>query len=227
VLGDRKGLSDRLSPSLLLPGNDPRPGRKHGLAPFLADTQLCIGTQAHLASWLAVEEKNCARDGNGQDVCERLWLTNMYATNCQRRCKNTPLPWGVWLGNLHGKKRKQTGGFRPGIASPARPGRQEPCVGGPHMEATFVSAPGNQNQTIDERRPLPRTSMGKNAIGSTKGKKQKKEGPVKISGDSDQKQGYANNRPSRSIRFAAAVWCRPIPCAAAKWYKLANTESSC
>ena len=107
---------------------------------------------------------------------------------------------------------------------------------------------GNQKQTIDERGLLPRTSMGKNATGSTEGKETKKEfffvracclsaglrssvlladqrgiepppavcqrhknavipteprgrlernkkgkeGPVKFSGDSDQKQGYAN-----------------------------------
>ena len=31
------------------------------------------------------------------------------------------------------------GGFPPGMASRAHPGRQETCVGGPYMEATFAA----------------------------------------------------------------------------------------
>ena len=73
-----------------------------------------------------------------------------------------------------------------------RPGRVSPWNGqsGPPREAGGVCGrtthgshlrgcpKGNQKQTIDERGLLPRTSMGKNAIGSTEGKETKRERKV-------------------------------------------------
>ena len=72
------------------------------------------------------------------------------------------------------------------------PGRVSPWNGqsGPPREAGGVCGrtthgshlrgcpKGNQKQTIDERGLLPRTSMGKNAIGSTEGKETKRERKV-------------------------------------------------
>ena len=70
------------------------------------------------------------------------------------------------------------GGFPPGMASRAHPGRQEACVGRSHGSHLRGCPKGNQKQTIDERGLLPRTSMGKNAIGSTEGKETKRERKV-------------------------------------------------
>ena len=71
-------------------------------------------------------------------------------------------------------------------------------MGGPHMEATFAAVRRETKSKRSMREDsCPEHQWEKMQLDPLKGKKQK-EGPVKFSGDSDQKQGYANQPLSRS-----------------------------
>ena len=82
---------------------------------------------------------------------------------------------------VHGKKETDSqtslGGCPPGMASWAHPGRQEACVGGLHMEATFAAA---RRETKSKRSmrgdSCPEHQWEKMQLDPLKGKKQKGKG---------------------------------------------------
>ena len=84
---------------------------------------------------------------------------------------------------LHGKTGSRLTDL-PGRVSPwngqAGPPREAGGVCGRTTHGSHLRGcpKGNQKQTIDERGLLPRTSMGKNAIGSTEGKETERERKV-------------------------------------------------
>ena len=82
---------------------------------------------------------------------------------------------------LHGKKETDSqtalGGFPPGMASRAHRGRQEACVGGPHMEATFAAVRRETKSKRSMREDsCPEHQWEKMQLDPLKGKKQKGKG---------------------------------------------------
>ena len=143
-----------------------------------------------------------SRDSDGGSCNVSLRCQAVRNPSASHTLQKQTAPLRGLVRKLHGKKETDSqtalGGFPPGMASRAHRGRQEACVGGPHMEATFAAVRRETKSKRSMREDsCPEHQWEKMQLDPLKGKKQK-EGPVKFSGDSDQKQGYANQPLSRS-----------------------------